>query len=76
MSAKAFLLVETSIGKLNTVIDKLRQIEGVRSVDSVTGPYDIIVVLESDNLHDLGVLVTDKIHPIVGISRTITCLAL
>ncbi|MFC2062812.1 Lrp/AsnC ligand binding domain-containing protein [Chloroflexota bacterium] len=76
MSAKAFLFVETSIGQLNKVIDELRQIEGVISVDAVTGPYDIIAVLESDSLNALGVLLTEDIDHVVGISRIVTCLAI
>jgi hypothetical protein len=40
----------------------------------VTGPYDIITILERETLNDIGDLVTGKIHPIPGISRTVTCL--
>jgi len=53
----------------------LRQMEGVLSVDAVTGPYDVIAIVEGVNLNAVGDLVTGKIHPIAGISRTVTCLA-
>ncbi|GAJ11767.1 unnamed protein product, partial [marine sediment metagenome] len=46
------------------------------SVDTVTGPYDVIVVIEGKNLSDVGDLVTGKIHPIAGITRTVTCLTI
>jgi DNA-binding Lrp family transcriptional regulator len=45
-------------------------------VDYVTGPYDVIVIIESENLNDIGDLVTKSIHPIAGITRTTTCLSL
>jgi DNA-binding Lrp family transcriptional regulator len=48
----------------------------VNSVDTVTGPYDIIAIVERETLNDIGDLVTGKIHPIAGISRTVTCLAI
>ena len=76
MAAKAFVLMETAVGKSKEVVASLRQLKGVQSVDSVTGPYDVIAVIEAESLNDIGDLVTRKIHPIVGIARTVTCLAL
>ena len=76
MAAKAFVLIETVVGKTKEVASVLRQLEGVKSVDAVTGPYDIIAVIEGENLTDIGDLVTSRIHPIPGISRTVTCLAI
>ncbi len=76
MAAKAFILIETAVGKTKEVTTSLEQLAGVKTVDTVTGPYDIIAIIEGNNLNDIGDLVTGKIHPIAGISRTVTCLAL
>ncbi len=76
MAAKAFVLIETAVGKNREVVAALRQLGGVKSVDAVTGPYDIIAIIEGETLNDIGDLITDKIHPIAGISRTVTCLAI
>ena len=76
MAAKAFVLIETKPGKNKEVATALEQLKGVKSVDVVTGPYDIIAIIEGESLNDIGDLVTGKIHPIAGISRTVTCLAL
>ncbi len=76
MAAKAFVLIETAVGKTKEVVAKIGQLEGVKSVDPVTGPYDVIAIIESESLNDIGDLVTGKIHPIAGISRTVTCLAI
>ena len=76
MAAKAFVLIETAVGKNREVVVALRQLKGVKSVDTVTGPYDIIAIIERETLNDIGDLVTGKIHPIPGISRTVTCLAI
>jgi len=76
VAAKAFILIETAVGKTKEVTTSLGQLKGVTSVDTVTGPYDIIAIIEGKNLNDIGDLVTGKIHPIAGISRTVTCLAL
>ncbi len=76
MVAKAFVLIETAVGRAKEVAAALEKLEGVKSVDAVTGPYDIIVIAEGETLNDIGDLVTGKIHPINGISRTVTCLAI
>ncbi len=76
MAAKAFVLIETAVGKTKEVVAQVKQLKGVKSVDPVTGPYDIITIIEAESLNDIGDLVTGKIHPIAGISRTVTCLAI
>lgn len=75
MNAKAYILIETQVGKSKEVTNIIKKLSGVQSVDQVTGPYDIITVVEADNLSDVGAVVTDRIHPIDGIARTVTCLA-
>ncbi len=76
MAAKAFVLIETAVGKTKEVASALKELGGVKSVDPVTGPYDIIAMVEGKSLTDIGELVTSKIHPVPGISRTVTCLAI
>ena len=76
MAAKAFVLIETVVGRTKEVATALKQLEGVKSVDPVTGPYDVIAIIEAETLNDIGDLVTGGIHPIAGISRTVTCLAI
>jgi len=76
MVAKAFVLIETAVGRNKEVSTAMEQLKGVKSVDIVTGPYDIIAIIEGESLNDIGDLVTGEIHPIAGISRTVTCLAI
>lgn len=76
MTSKAFILIETDVGKSKAVADVLRKLEGVDSADIVTGPYGLIAVIHGETLNDVGELVTGKIHPVPGISRTVTCLAI
>lgn len=76
MSIKAFVLIETAVGKTKEVLANLQKIEGIKSADAVTGPYDIIAVVEQYDLNAVGKLVTTKIHPISGVDRTISCLSI
>ncbi len=74
MAATAFVLIETAVGRTKEVVNILSKMKGVKSVNTVTGPYDVIALIEAENLNDIGDLITGKIHDIEGISRTVTCL--
>ena len=75
MSTKAYILIETTVGKSREVATMLKALEGVQTVDAVTGPYDIIAVVDAPDLNAVGDLVTSQIHIINGIVRTVTCLS-
>ena len=75
MPTKAYILIETSVGKTREVAAALRAVKGVQSADVVTGPYDIIAVVEGEDLGFIGDMVTGDVHVIGGITRSVTCLA-
>ena len=74
MANKAFVLIETAVGTTNTVVNNLRSVEGVTSVDAVVGPYDVIAVLEAQDVNTIGELVTSKVHAVGSVVKTVTCL--
>ncbi|MDA1348522.1 MAG: Lrp/AsnC ligand binding domain-containing protein [Chloroflexi bacterium] len=76
MTTKAYILIETVVGKSRDVASELRGLTGVATVDAVTGPYDIVAVVETLDLNAVGDLVTSRIHTIGGITRTVTCLSI
>ena len=76
MSAKAFVLIETAVGKTKQVCTALQKLEAVQSVDAVTGPYDIIIAIEGADPNNIGNTITTKIHDIPGINRTVTCMCI
>ena len=75
METKAFILIETAVGKSRDVARQLSDLQPIRSVDSVTGPYDIIAIASASDLNEVGNLVSTQIHNIDGIVRTVTCLS-
>ncbi|MCX6003724.1 MAG: Lrp/AsnC ligand binding domain-containing protein [Chloroflexi bacterium] len=73
-TAKAYILIECTVGRTKEVVTGLSRLKGMKSVESVTGPYDVVAIVELNTLNEIGDLVTQNIHPITGITRTITCL--
>jgi DNA-binding Lrp family transcriptional regulator len=69
----AYILVQTEVGKAAEVAGAIAGIDGVTQADDVTGPYDVIVRAEADNVDDLGKLVVAQIQSVAGITRTLTC---
>ena len=75
MTTRAYILIETSVGKTNDVARELRSSTNMMSVDTVTGPFDIIAVAEADSLPDIGELISEGMHKVPGIVKTVTCLS-
>ena len=71
----AYILIQTEVGKAAQVAATISEIEGVSKAEDVTGPYDVIVQMEADDLDKLGNAITDGIQRIEGVQRTTTCLA-
>ena len=72
MAVKAFILIDTSPGKAKEVAQKLRQVHGVSAAHAVTGPHDIIAVVESSDVSSLGEMVVQKIQSVTGVNRSLT----
>ncbi len=70
---QAYILVQTEVGKAADVAIAIALISGVTQADDVTGPYDVIVRAEAENVDDLGRLVVAQIQAVPGITRTLTC---
>jgi DNA-binding Lrp family transcriptional regulator len=75
MATKAYLLIETAVGKTREVAGTLTGLPGIATVDVVTGPYDIIALINGDDIAVVGDLVTGRIHTVPGVVRTVTCVA-
>ena len=76
--ANAFILIETTVGQTKDAFETLLgiKIKGIKSIDMVTGPYDIIVALEYDDMNAIGKLIVDNIHKVPGIARSVTCMGI
>jgi DNA-binding Lrp family transcriptional regulator len=79
MAVRGYVLIEAEVGKAKTVGEAVQNMTHndahVVAVDTVTGPFDVIVQLEADDLDKLGNAITEGIQRVEGVQRTTTCLA-
>jgi len=67
-----FLLVETEVGQLESVLSRMKSVPGVAEVEAVTGPFDLIVKVQAPHLNTALDTVVHKIRKIPGIKSTET----
>lgn len=72
MAVSAYILMEAEGGKAGNACITIRNIPGVKSVEAVTGLFDIIALTQADDLERLGELVVSKIQAVDGIRKTQT----
>ena len=79
MAFRGYVLIEAEVGHAKGVGEAVQSLTHadarVVTVDTVTGPYDVIVQMEADDLDKLGNAITEGIQRIEGVQRTTTCLA-
>jgi DNA-binding Lrp family transcriptional regulator len=73
MTVRAYVLIQTEVGRAAAVAAQIAEVDGVVSADDVTGPYDVIAVAEAGSVDDLGKMVVSRVQMIEGITRTLTC---
>ncbi len=71
--ASAYVLIEAVPRKARTACGKIARITGVRSADLITGPYDIIALVEGKDPGSIGKTVLSRIQAVEGVEKTITC---
>ncbi|MCD6310343.1 MAG: Lrp/AsnC ligand binding domain-containing protein [Candidatus Eremiobacteraeota bacterium] len=74
MPIHSYILVEVEPGQVRDVSRKIASIPGISRACGVTGPYDVIAILEGDSIEELGKIVTTQIQVLPGVRKTITCL--
>ncbi len=73
MAVQAYILIQSEIGSSERVVQATRAVPGVLESFEVTGPYDVIVRCEAENVDDLGRFIVGAIQKVPGITRTLTC---
>jgi len=70
----AYILVKIAPGKSRAITDQISKVEGVKTAHPVTGMFDIIAFIETEDINHLTGIVRTKIQTIDGVLRTHTAI--
>ena len=77
MPVRAFILIKCVAGTARHVHQGLQRLAvadaKVLSADTTTGPFDVIALVESEDLDRLGWAVSEGVQRLHGVERTNTC---
>jgi hypothetical protein len=76
MDFLAFVLINVRTGKLNDALRDLGEVKEVDKVYPTTGPFDVIALVAAPTLGEVRRIVTEIIHCIKAVERTINSLIL
>lgn len=66
----AIILINTEREKINSVAEKLVSLDGITEAYSVSGRFDLVVVIRLPHVDDLAELITEKVTKVDGIIKT------
>ena len=72
VESKLFILISCIDGKVDSALNKIKQIDSVTDIHKTDGAYDIIVMLKSDSNDELKKTALQKIRAIDDVKYTLT----
>jgi DNA-binding Lrp family transcriptional regulator len=70
----AYVLIKVRIGEIPDVIRALRVNKHVVKSDMTLGPYDVVALVEAEDLNELGNVVAFSVQCVPGVLETLTCM--
>jgi DNA-binding Lrp family transcriptional regulator len=74
--ATAYVLINCELGSEESIIQKLKNLDGVIEVHGTFGAYDILVKIESPTVEVLRETITLKVRKIDQIRSTLTLMGI
>jgi DNA-binding Lrp family transcriptional regulator len=72
MAIKAYVFIETTLGKASQVAAAMLKLGGVKMSHAVTGSYDVIAFVESKDVVALGEFISNRVHRLPDVQKTTT----
>ncbi len=70
--AKAYVLINTEMGRENDVLQALKQIPNVVEAYAIYGVYDVIAKVEADSLEKVKEVISNRIRRIEYVRSTLS----
>jgi DNA-binding Lrp family transcriptional regulator len=66
---EAYVLLNVDYKQQKSIIDQAKKVPTVKSVKTVYGIYDILIILESNNMQEIKNAIDVNLHQIDGINN-------
>lgn len=66
---EAYVLLNVDYKRQKDIVEQAKKLPGVKSVKTTYGIYDILIVLESDNMQEIKQTIDVGLHEIGGINN-------
>ncbi len=73
--SEAYVLLNVNYKKQSAIIDQVKKLSTVKTVKSVYGIYDLLVIFESENLQIIKAEIDENLHTIDGIENLTTLIS-
>lgn len=73
---KAYVLIHVRPGSVPEVVHTLRRLRDIREANMTFGLYDVVAIIEAQDINALGSIIATEVQPIPGIIDTLTCLVI
>ena len=74
--AIAYVLINCELGSEESIIQQLKNLDGVTEVNGTFGAYDILAKIESSTVEVLREIITSKIRKMDKIRSTLTLMGI
>lgn len=71
---EAYILLTSAIGKVREIYEKIETLKNVKDVRIITGPFDLIILVEAEDLSTLTNTVVEELREIDGVVDTNTAI--
>jgi DNA-binding Lrp family transcriptional regulator len=73
---EAFVLMNAELGSEQSIINELQKIDLVKHVYQVYGVYDIVALVEGENMDKVKETITWNIRKLTGVKSTLTMIVM
>lgn len=73
---EALILVNTKADVTENVYNKIKKLKEAQRVAMLTGPYDIMAIVKTDDIKKITNALMNDIRKMNGVERTTTCVVI
>lgn len=73
MQATSYVLLSVRAGTARNVFQKIQKLKNTFQVDAISGPYDLVAIVQGADFDEIGRVVLERIQTIEGVEKSMTC---